>query len=86
MGSVYIKQNTHSKWYYIQLTGQKSYLSSYKYIKLYKGKEQKKGSVKKIAEINWNREYKSAAYKYNTHDACGKKAFYKAPQKIERDH
>jgi len=31
---------------------------------LYKGKEQKKGCAKNNAEINWNTEYKSKAYKH----------------------
>ena len=31
---------------------------------LYKGKERKKGCAKSNAEINWNTEYKSKAYKH----------------------
>ena len=62
--SVYIKQNTHSKWYYIKLTGQQKFLSLYKILSCTKGKKQKKGYVKNNAEINWNTECKSEAYKF----------------------
>ena len=62
MDNDYIKQNTHSKWYYIKSTGQKKVFK----LKLSctRGEEKKKGYVKSKAKISWNTENKSEAYKY----------------------
>ena len=56
-GSVYTKQNTHSKLYSVH----KSIIVNCTY-----GKEQKKSYVKNNAEVtcNWGTEYKSETYKY----------------------
>ena len=58
-GSVYTKQNTHSKLYSID--------KSIK-VNCTNGKEQKKSYVKNNAEVtcNWGTEYKSETYKYTT--------------------
>ena len=59
VGSVYTKQNTHSKLYSID--------KSIK-VNCTNGKEQKKSYVKNNAEVtcNWGTEYKSETYKYTT--------------------
>ena len=60
MGSVYIKQNTHSKLY----STEKSIKAIY--INCTNGKEQEKSYVKNNVEVNWNTDYKSETYKTYT--------------------
>ena len=60
MGSVYKKENTHSKLYSIE----KSIKAIY--INCTNGKEQEKSYVKNNVEVNWNTDYKSETYKTYT--------------------
>ena len=60
MGSIDIKQNTHSKLYSIDKSTKAIYLNSTN------GKEQEKSYVKNNAEVSWNTDYKSETYKTYT--------------------